>query len=138
MGDRRKAREAALQILFQEDFNTGGTSSSLLKDEKDPDIIEFRDTIVKGVLSGRDQIDQLIEKHTENWSTNRIAAVDHNVLRIAIFEMVFLKDTHSKVVMDEAIEIAKKYGNEHSGKFVNGILDSIHQAQTTAVGALND
>jgi N utilization substance protein B len=126
VGDRRRARESALQLLFQEDFNQGGSPS--LDQNKKENISDFRDCIVKGVLLNRAEIDRLIEQQVENWSTSRIATVDHNVLRMAIFEIVFLKETPPKVVINEAIEIAKRYGNEHSGAFVNGVLDAIHHA----------
>jgi len=85
-------------------------------------------------LQYRADIDQTIQKNAEHWTTERMAAVDLNVLRIATFEMVYAKETPSKVIIDEAIEIAKKYGNENSGAFVNGILDAIHHAELEPVG----
>ncbi len=126
---RRKAREVALQILFQEDFNREGKPffASTGTEEMGSEISDFSRQLVEGVHCNCSPIDQLIEKQSEHWSTERMAVIDHNILRMAIFEILFLKETPPKVVLNEAIEIAKKYGNEHSGAFVNGILNSIHQ-----------
>lgn len=128
---RRKAREVALQILFQEDFNRKGEAGNLSSDTTGRETTrtsDFSQQLVEGVHCHCQDIDQLIGKHTENWSTERMATIDHNVLRIAIFEIVFLKETPPKIVLNEAIEIAKKYGAENSGAFVNGVLNSIHHA----------
>ncbi len=130
MGDRRKAREAALQILFQENFNQDSAAPySLIKMDTDSESADFSKQLVAGVLQHRSDIDKTIKEHAEHWSAERMAIVDINVLRMAIFEMVYGKETPAKVVIDEAIEIAKKYGNENSGAFVNGILDAIHHAE---------
>ncbi|MEK7286026.1 MAG: transcription antitermination factor NusB [Nitrospirota bacterium] len=120
MGNRRLAREAALQSLFQEDFNE---TSAFTKEAPDP----FTKQLLDGVSQYRTDIDRLIETQTEHWAVDRMAIVDRNVLRMAIFEMVFSHETPAKVVIDEAIEIAKKYGNENSGAFVNGILDGVRK-----------
>ena len=129
MGDRRSAREAALQILFQKDFNEGAPDPySLIKVDPNAD---FSSRLVAGVVQYRADIDQKIKEHSKNWETNRMAVVDINVLRVAVFELLYEKETPAKVVIDEAIEIAKKYGNENSGAFVNGILDAIHHAGAT-------
>jgi N utilization substance protein B len=126
MGDRRSAREAALQILFQKDFNeTSPIPSDLIKKNTNDD---FSRRLVEGVLQYRSDIDQTIQKNSEHWAIDRMAAVDLNILRIAIFEMTHEKENPAKVIIDEAIEIAKKYGNENSGSFVNGILDAVHHA----------
>ena len=141
MGDRRSAREAALQILFQKDFNEDSPIPySLVKISPDARGADFSSHIVAGVLQYRADIDKRIKEHAENWAADRMAVVDLNILRIAIFEMVYGKETlaghvaPAKVVINEAIEIAKKYGNENSGAFVNGILDTIHHALPQDVG----
>jgi len=119
-----------LQILFQEDFNEGAPAPySLIKTDPNAD---FSKRLVGGVLQYRADIDQKIKEHSEHWAVERMTSVDINVLRLAIFEMVYEKETPAKVVIDEAIEIAKKYGNENSGAFVNGILDAIHHAEPVA------
>lgn len=126
MGDRRSAREAALQILFQKDFNQGSTAPyALIKSDTNTD---FSKRLVEGVLQYRADIDETIQKKAEHWTIERMASVDLNILRIAIFEMVYEKETPAKVIIDEAIEIAKKYGNENSGTFINGILDAVHHS----------
>jgi N utilization substance protein B len=126
MGDRRLAREVALQILFQKDFNEGSPAPhALIKTDTNTD---FSKRLVEGVLQYRADIDETIQKKAEHWTIERMASVDLNVLRIAVFEMVYEKETPAKVIIDEAIEIAKKYGNENSGAFVNGILDAVATA----------
>lgn len=130
MGDRRSAREAALQILFQQNFSEKGAaiSYSLIKLDPNHDCTDFSNRIVAGVLRYRFDIDKTIKERAERWKTERMAIVDLNILRIAIFEMVYGGETPAKVVINEAVDIAKKYGNENSGAFVNGILDAIHHA----------
>lgn len=130
MGDRRSAREAALQILFQKDFNQGSPAPcALIKADTNTD---FSKRLVEGVVQYRATINETIQKKAEHWTIERMASVDLNVLRIAIFEMLYEKETPAKVIIDEAIEIAKKYGNENSGAFVNGILDAV----ATATGGI--
>lgn len=89
----------------------------------------FFSLLVEGVLAALEKIDAVIEAYSSNWKLGRISAVDRNVLRIAVYEMLYLSDIPSKVSINEAIDIAKKYGSEESGAFINGILDSIHLAQ---------
>ncbi len=124
---RRKAREEALQALFQAHFNAEARSSLLT--ETGAAHLNFSQQLVSGALQHQSDIDKTIEKYVQHWSTERITAMDHTILRIAIFEMIFLKETPPNVVIDEAIEIAKKYGSENSGAFVNGVLDAIRRAE---------
>ena len=142
---RRSAREAALQILFQENFGVtppphGDKANrySLVKMDKNSDSAGFSKRLVEGVLQYRDEIDNTLKKHSEHWASERMAIVDLNVLRMAIFEMVYEKETPAVVVIDEAIEIAKKYGNENSGAFINGILDAIYHQEEGLVSKRND
>ncbi len=92
-----------------------------MKEEKDP----FLDQIVQGVLDHCQEIDQLIKQYSENWSLERIAAIDRTILRIAIFELLYCEDIPPKVTLNEAVDLGKRYGSENSGSFINGILDRI-------------
>lgn len=134
MGFRRKARELALQLLFQTDF-TGGRieipPAFWTENEVAPQVKAFTELLVLGVLKHLAEIDQRIEKYAQHWSRERMAAIDRNILRSAIFELIYLKEIPPKVAINEAIEIAKKYGSGDSGAFVNGILDRIHHDEAT-------
>ncbi len=128
MGLRRKAREYALQLLFQQDFSQQKTllnETSRLHRLVAKPIKDFADLLVQGVTQHLSEIDSLIRKHAEHWSLERMALVDRNILRIAIFELLYLDDIPAKVTLNEAIEIAKRYGDESSSAFINGILDRI-------------
>lgn len=127
---RRKAREHALQILFQLDIRKEKPTAALLKrfwdrDHPDEEIRSFAEEIVKGTFKHIEKINRQIAVCTENWALERMATVDRNVLRMAVYEILFRLDIPVSVTINEAIEIAKKYGTEESGAFVNGILDSI-------------
>lgn len=134
MGFRRKARELALQLLFQIDF-TGDhieiPPSFWVENNALPQVKTFAEILVQGVLKHLSEIDQIIEKYTQHWSRDRMAAIDRNILRFAIFELLYLKEIPPKVTINEAIEIAKRFGSEDSGAFVNGILDRIHHDEAT-------
>jgi N utilization substance protein B len=128
VGQRRRARECALQILFQVDL-TGDPLDGVLKRfwqglEIDDRPRAFAEQLVQGVVSGRDAIDQRISEAAERWRIDRMPIVDRNVLRMAVHE-VLAGETPSAVVIDEAIEIARRFGGEGSGSFVNGLLDAI-------------
>jgi N utilization substance protein B len=88
----------------------------------------FFETLTRGVMRNRRQIDQLIERFSSNWKISRMACVDRNVMRIALYEILYLDDIPEKVSINEAIDIGKKFGTEDSGAFINGILDSAHIA----------
>ncbi len=130
MGLRRTARECALQILFQAEFKKGQEVDALIPNasiEKKmvAGVKTFANVLVQGVRAHQAEIDDIIKKYTENWSTGRMAIVDRNILRFSIFELIYLPEVPAKVTINEAIEIGKLYGNEHSGGFINGILDRI-------------
>ncbi len=138
MGNRRKSREFALQILYQLDVNPGDITQALdsfWKDEKaDSDTQAFSGLLVIGTFQKKDEIDQMIQPILKNWKIERLTAIDHIVLRMGVFEMIFFpKDnkTHEHipfaVTINEAVDIAKKYSSPESGKFVNGILDQIRK-----------
>ncbi len=127
---RRKAREHALQILFQLDIRKDKPSAVILKRfwteyQPDDEVKAFAEEIVKGTYKHLAEIDKLVHQCAKNWSLERMAAVDRNVLRMAIYEILYRMDIPTSVTINEAIEIAKKYGTDESGAFVNGILDSV-------------
>ena len=154
MGKRREARERAVQFLFQHDLNPpenlelelsqfwNSQRAAAIEDEKGaakwnevtelpPPTVEeaetrlFAEPLIRGVIDHRDAIDEHIKKHTKNWDVHRIAAVDRNVMRLAIFEMLYRDDIPPVVSINEAVDIAKKFSTQDSGKFVNGILDKV-------------
>jgi N utilization substance protein B len=91
---------------------------------------QFAQELVQGTLDNREKIDEMIRSQADNWRLERMPAVDRNVLRLAIYEMLFETDTPKLVVVDEAIELAKKFGSEQSGRFVNGLLDGLLKQHT--------
>lgn len=130
--NRRKAREYALQILFQAEF--AGTGREVLppddfwsgKDRKEKDELkEFADDLVKGTMENIKEIDRVIQEAAEHWDMKRMAAVDRNILRFAVYEILYRKDIPPAVTMNEALEIAKKYSSLESVPFINGLLDKI-------------
>ena len=127
---RRKAREYALQLLFQIDFTNKQIDLKELEefwsDKKEKrDVRGFTEDLVKGTLERINEIDRMIEKVTENWLLKRMAAVDRNILRFAAYEILYRKDIPSAVTINEAIEIAKKYSSIESASFLNGVLDRL-------------
>jgi N utilization substance protein B len=154
MGQRREARERAVQFLFQHDLNPPENLEEALghfwSSQRAPAIEEekaganwgqkvelpppstqelgtrlFADKLIRGVLENRPALDKTIQEHAENWDLNRMAVVDRNILRLAIFEMLYRDDIPPIVSINEAVDVAKKYSTQDSGKFVNGILDKI-------------
>ena len=127
---RRRAREYALQILFQLELAGNELNDALLKDfwkgigEPD-DLKEFTHCIVRETLENLDKIDEIIIKAAQNWSLERMAVIDRNILRAATYELFFREDIPSSVVINEALEIAKKFSTEDSASFINGILDRV-------------
>ena len=95
--------------------------------ESSPDIRPFCDRLVNGVMENKAAIDQIIEQFSDNWKLFRMACVDRNIIRIAVYEMLHCDDIPPRVTINEAVDIGKKYGTEDSGAFINGILDSIYQ-----------
>ena len=154
MGKRREARERVVQFLFQHDINppedldaaleqfwqtqraaaiaedkgaaTWGQPTELPPPTTDEAAVRlFADPLIRGALEHREESDELIRKHAINWELHRIAAVDRNVLRLAIYEMLHRDDIPPVVSINEAVDIAKKFSTQESGKFVNGILDKV-------------
>lgn len=127
---RRKAREHALQILFQIDIKKEKPSAAILKHfwaeyQPDDEVKAFAEEIVKGTFKHVARINELIQECAQNWTLERMAVVDRNVLRMAIYEILYRMDIPTSVTINEAIEIAKKFGTDESGAFVNGILDRV-------------
>ena len=127
---RRKAREYALQILFQVDFTKKRIDSKDLEEfwsgkKESRNVKEFTEDLVRGTLNRIDKIDTMIERVAENWLLKRMAAVDRNILRFAAYEILYRKDIPSAVTINEAIEIAKKFSSAESAPFINGILDRL-------------
>ena len=129
MGPRREGREAAVQFLYQRDLNTGTSAETIAEFwELRPaakKVREFGMAIAEGVLAHQGDIDERIRQAASNYDLHRIAAVDRNILRISIFEMLYCPEVPPVVSINEAIEIAKRFGSEDSGRFVNGVLDRI-------------
>ena len=129
MGSRRKSRELALQALFDMDMSQNNSEEriELFCRNFTPSnkVLPFFQGLILGVKKNKNEIDSLIEKFSSNWKISRISCVDRNVMRIAVYEMLYCEDIPSKVSINEAIEIGKKYGAEDSGSFINGILDSV-------------
>lgn len=128
MGHRRKAREYALQMLYQ--YDVSHEFHNLIEGfwagkEITDDVREFASNIVEGVVKNFYLIDNNINQSAKNWSIDRMAIVDRNILRMATYELLFVNDIPVKVTINEAIEIAKRFGGDESGSFVNGILDRI-------------
>lgn len=134
MGLRRLSREYALQILYAVDvcnLESEDAQKSFWKDRKSgKKVLEFATTLVEGTLKNLPQIDSLIVKYARNWDIHRMASIDRNILRQATFEILYLLDIPINVIINEAVELAKKYSTEESGKFVNGILDKIKEARS--------
>lgn len=129
MGNRRKGREAALQLLFLHDLS-GGCADRVAANfwtehPVDDETREFAERLLGGTLDHLPAIDEAVTRYSSHWRLNRMAAVDRNVLRLAVFELCHCPDIPIKVSLNEAIEIAKKFGSEDSGAFVNGILDQV-------------
>lgn len=122
---RRTAREKALQALFQIDLSDTDAQEAInhvLEEKKRDEYLEF---LVNGTVENLGEIDEIIMNNLENWTIDRLNNIDRNILRIATFEMLKSTDVPVNVVIDEAIEIAKAFGDDQSGKFVNAVLSKI-------------
>lgn len=144
MPSRRRSRQRALQILFSWDvrrqpveegiaafFDTLYSEESRAKPQRD----EFLDQLVKGAVEHVEELDRRITEHAAHWRMERMSIVDRNILRLAVYEMMH-SDTPAPVVIDEALELARRYSNEESVQFVNGVLDAVHRELTQEKGAV--
>ncbi len=129
MNNRRRSRELALQILYQIEMKAEAPKEvmSLFWRVEDvpPPVREFTTELVDGTYRNRKEIDQLIGQCSAHWRLDRMAVVDRNILRLSGYELMYLNDVPTSVVLNEAIEIAKKFGTEESSAFINGILDAM-------------
>ena len=131
MGRRRKAREDTLRILFRLEFENKQIEKTLdqyWKNKKaSEEIKEYSTWLVNGVISDQAKIDNIIQQVSEHWRISRMALVDRNILRMAVFELLYEENIAPAIVINEAIEIAKKYSGEEAATFVNGILDAVRK-----------
>lgn len=123
---RREAREEAFKILFQTEVNEDQTIDFSNSNE-------FTKEVVEGFFNNKLKIDEMISSHLKNWTINRIALVEKAILRISTYEMMYIEDVPVGVSINEAIELAHKFGDENSGKFVNGVLSKINKTITEGV-----
>lgn len=133
MRKRTKAREAGLKVLYQLDI-TSEDIETILEDYWEdnqvlPEIKEFASNVARGVAGQICELDKIITKYADNWTIKRMAVIDRNVLRLAVYELMFMDDIPPKVSINEAIDLAKKYSDADSGKFVNGILDKVKKVE---------
>ncbi|MBI4682385.1 MAG: transcription antitermination factor NusB [Nitrospirae bacterium] len=138
---RRRAREYALQILFQLDLTGNKISDKVFEEfwegnEEEQEVKEFTYQIVENTRTHLSEIDKIIKKAAENWAIERMAVIDRSILRAATYELVYRTDIPKSVVINEALEIAKKYSTEESAPFINGILDKIARMEIKKAGNL--
>jgi len=130
MTRRSRARQVAFQVLYQDDFNPANDQADFLQRRlRLPEMIEFARELVAGVRRRRDELDRAIAQTAANWTLDRMSPTDRNVLRLGAYEILHC-DTPDRVAIDEAIELAKRFGSAQSAAFVNGILDRLmHERQ---------
>ena len=129
MSRRSRAREVVLQVLFQDDLNPSHNlraSDDFLRSrlQNNKDLVEFATSLLSGTRRNRPEWDDLLVSQADNWSLERMAATDRNILRLAAFEILYT-ETPGRVAINEAVELAKRFGSKNSAQFVNGILDSL-------------
>jgi N utilization substance protein B len=134
MRRRTRSREYALQLLYQLDMRRHESSVTTIQEfwayhQVPADVKQFADRLVRGTQLHLSSIDQLIAGCANNWDINRMAVVDRNILRMGVYELLHVEDVPPKVCLNEAVELAKRFGDEESSRFVNGILDTIHKQQ---------
>ena len=140
MGGRHKAREFALQMLYQAEASgtpVGDVAAAFWDDRDTPsDVRLFADRLARGTAASLLAIDAILAESLENWRLERLAIVDRNILRLAVYEFLHETETPPIVIIDEAIEVARRFGGEESWQFANGILDAIRK-KLEAAGALH-
>ena len=129
MGRRRKSREFALQVLYQLNITKQDASKALTQFQENflpnGEADDFLKRLVLGVTEHYAELDRLIERYSENWRLDRINMIERNLLRMALFELLYCEEIPPKVTINEAIDLGKRYGSEESGSFINGLLDRI-------------
>lgn len=135
---RRKAREAVLRVLYQKDVGNTDPNKSLpqtIEELKLSDAgAEFARRLVFGLLGNLESIDDVLRKRAREWSLERMANIDRNILRMALYEILFMADIPESVSINEAIELAKKYSTEESGRFINGVLGNVVRELSSGQG----
>jgi len=134
MRKRTLARECALKILYAVEMTKEDPEKCIdnfwnNQEKAEPQVKAFADDLVRGIYKNKERIDTLITEHATNWELDRMAVIDRNILRFGTYELIFADNVPPKVAINEAIDIAKKYGDKDSGKFVNGILDKINKTE---------
>ena len=131
MGKRRSSRELTLKFLYQSEMNKGNIEEQMKifieRNSSHGEVEDFMESLVKSIYKEIEEIDKIIQECSDNWILDRMTVIDRNILRMGTCELLFDFLTPPKVVINEAIDIAKKYGNEDSPEFINGILDKIHK-----------
>lgn len=130
MGNRRFSRELVIQFLYLTEMNEGETEDQLESfwennTCKEKDVQSFTEDILRDIFDHKKEIDALLEKFSDNWTLSRMTVIDRNLLRMAASELMYSKTVPPKVAIDEAVEIAKKFGTADSPNFINGVLDRI-------------
>ncbi len=133
MTRRTRGREIALQVLYQTEQNPGHAADEVRRfiDRRllgDKRLVDFAEALIAGVHAHQPRIDALISEVAENWRLDRMAAIDRNILRLGAYEMLFCPEVPTKVAINEALELAKRYSTAQSSRFVNGILDRLQPA----------
>jgi N utilization substance protein B len=131
MRKRTAGRECALQLLYQWDLTKSEPDDIVTlfwaSREEEAETRAFAEQLLRGTVHQMAIIDQTLEKYAENWALTRMAVVDRNILRLGTYELLFIDEIPSKVTINEAVELAKRFGDVESSKFINGILDKIHK-----------
>ena len=131
MGKRRSSRELALKFLYQFELNEGDLGEQIKlfveRNSSQEDVANFMKELVLSLIDKMEEIDEIIQKFSDHWVLDRMTVIDRNILRMGTCELLFNFSTPPKVVINEAIDIAKKYGNEDSPEFINGILDKVYK-----------
>lgn len=132
MGKRRRARELAVQVLFHLEFSPDDPAEVfdlICENFQAPESIrDFSKRLVLGVCEKKERLDKAISQASRNWRIDRMTRLDRSILRLAVFEMMFVPDIPARVSLDEAVEIGKKFGSEDSGRYINGVLDNIYNS----------
>jgi N utilization substance protein B len=132
MSSRRRSREVALQMLYGADVvdvPEHGDDDLFIENQKgvSDTVREYAEEIVRGTIEKSAEIDAMVESYSDNWKVKRMPLVDRNILRLAVYELLYCPDTPFKVVIDEAIELAKRFGSDKAAPFINGVLDRVHR-----------
>ncbi len=130
MGRRRKAREVALQVLYEMDLLRIDPEKAIKlyweNFEAPKNVQKFSSRLIEGTFNHIEEIDNLISSCSEHWAIGRMSRVDRNILRLAVYELLHCSDIPPKVTLNEAIDLGKDFGSENSGSFINGILDALY------------